>query len=173
MAIDILHLVDRLEGLIEQGRRLPFTTTVLVDEGTVLDIIDQMRISIPEEIKQAKRILQEREKVVAEAQEEGSLIIARARDEAARLVADHELRRQAQARAERVLDEARRQAQVISQGADEYAIEVLAKLAEELVTLQRTIANGIGALERRRLGGEVPPPAAADDVEPSAGAEHP
>ena len=119
----------------------------------------------------SKRILQERDKIVADAQEEGAQVIARARDEAARLVSDHELRRQAQARAERVLEEARRQAQVISQGADEYAVEVLTKLAEELVSLQRTIANGIGALERRRFGGEVPPPAPAGDAEPAADAE--
>ncbi len=150
MAIDILHLVDRLEALIEQGRRVPLTSKVIVDEGTLLDIIDQMRISLPEEIKQAKRVQQEREQAIAEAQEEGAMIIAKAREDAARLVADHELRRQAQARAERVLDEAQRQALVIAQGADDYAAEVLAKLGEELAAIQRTVANGVVALQRRR-----------------------
>jgi vacuolar-type H+-ATPase subunit H len=150
IAIDILHLVDRLETLIEQGRRLPFTSRVFVDEGLCLDIIDQMRISIPEEIRQAKRLEQERERIVAEAQEEGGKIIAKAREDAARLVAEHELRRQAQQRAERMLAEAERQALAIRQGADDYAADVLTHLAEELLAVQRTTANGLAALEQRR-----------------------
>lgn len=154
MAIDILHLVDRLETLIEQGRRIPLTSAVIVDEGTFLDIIDQMRISIPEEIKQAKRLQQERENVIAEAQKEGAKIIAEAREDAARLVAEHELRRQAQVRAERILEEAERQAQVVRQGADDYAAGVLAKLGQELEALQRTIANGLVTLDQRRRGGQ-------------------
>lgn len=153
-AIDILHLVDRLETLIERGHRIPLTRLVAVDEGTCLDIIDQMRISLPEEIKQAKRIQQERENIVAEGQEEGARIIARAREEAARLVADHELRRQAQQRAERILADAERQAQAIRQGADDYAADILAGLAEELAAVQRTTANGLAALEQRRKQAE-------------------
>jgi vacuolar-type H+-ATPase subunit H len=150
MAIDILHLVDRLEQLIEQGRRIPFSSSVIVDEGICLDIIDQMRISIPDEIKQAKRIQQERESFVVEAQEEGARIIAKAREDAARLVAEHELRRQAQLRADRILAEAERQAEAICQGADDYAMDVLTRLSQELAAVQRTTANGLAALEQRR-----------------------
>ena len=171
MAIDILHLVDRLEKLIEQGRHLPFTSAVLVDERACLDIIDQMRISIPEEIKQAKRLQQEREELIARAHQEGAEIIAKAQADAARLVVEHEIRRQAQERADRILQEAERQAQAIRQGGDDYAQDVLIRLAEELVTVQRTIANGLAALEQRRrrgvetradrvsTGGSLPPPA--------------
>jgi vacuolar-type H+-ATPase subunit H len=166
MAIDILHLVDRLEALVEQGRRLPLTSAVVIDEGTFLDIIDQMRISIPEEIKQAKRIEQERERIIAEAHAEAARIISQGREDAARLVADHELRRQAQEQAERMLEEARRQAQAIRQGADDYAAEVLAKLSDEVAGLQRVITNGLVALGQRRKaapggqpGGPEGPPA--------------
>lgn len=150
MAIDILHLVDRLEELVEQGRRLPLTSAVVIDEGTFLDIVDQMRISIPEEIKQAKRIEQERDEIIARAHAEAARIISQGREDAARLVAEHELRRQAQEQAERMLEEARRQAQAIRQGADDYAAEVLAKLSEEVANLQRVITNGLVALGQRR-----------------------
>lgn len=157
MAIDILQLVDRLEALVERGRRLPFTRWVMVDEGTFLDIIDQMRISVPEEIRQARKVQQDRDKAIAEAQEEGGRIISKAREDAARLVAEHELRRQAQQQADRILDEVQRQAQAIRRGADEYAIEVLSKLAEELSALQRTISNGLQTLEERRAAGHAAP----------------
>ena len=153
MAIDILHLVDRLEALIERGGRLPFSSKVLVDEGAFLDIIDQMRISLPEEIKQAKRLQQEREKILAEAQEERVRIIAQAREDAARLVAEHVLRAQAQEQASRILEEAQRQAMAIQQGADDYASEVLTKLHDQVLAIQRTIANGLASLEQRRQAG--------------------
>lgn len=159
IAIDILHLVDRLEALVEKGRRIPFSSAILVNEGSFLDIIDQMRISIPEEIKQAKRIQMEREKILAEAQDEVARIISKAREDAARLLADHELRRQAQQRADRILEEARKQSLVVRQGADDYAVEVLVKLSEELVNIQRTIANGLVALQKRQgVPNALPPP---------------
>jgi vacuolar-type H+-ATPase subunit H len=155
IAIDILHLVDRLEALIEQGRRLPLTSAVVIDEGTFLDIIDQMRISIPEEIKQARRVHQDRDEIVSQAHGEAARIISEGREDAARLVAEHEIRRQAEEQAERILEEARRQALAIRQGADDYAAEVLAKLSEEIAALQRTITNGLVALGQRR--GDQPP----------------
>lgn len=156
IAIDILYLVDRLEALVERGRRLPLTSTVMVDAKALLHIIDQMRISIPEEIKQAKRAQEEREEIIAQAREEANRIIAKAREDAARLVADHELRRQAQEQADRILDEAQRQAQSIRQGADDYAVGVLAHLREELIALQRTVANGMVALEQRKKTPQAP-----------------
>lgn len=156
MAIDILHLVDRLEALIEQGRRLPLTSAVVVDEGTFLDIIDQMRISIPEEIKQAKRIEQERDEIIAQAHGEVARIIAEGRDDAARLVVEHEVRRQAAEQADRILEEAHRQAQAIRRGADDYAAEVLAKLSEEVAALQRQITNGLVTLGQRREAKQEP-----------------
>lgn len=154
MAIDILHLVDRLESLIEKGRHIPFSSGVVIDEGLFLDIIDQMRISIPEEIKQAKRIHQERERIIAEAHETAAKIIADAREDAARLVAEHELRRQAQERAERMLAEADRQAQAIRQGADDYAANILVQLSQQLAAIQRTTANGVAALDQRKRGAQ-------------------
>jgi vacuolar-type H+-ATPase subunit H len=150
MTIDILHLVDRLEAIIEQGRRLPLTSAVVVDERAILDIIDQMRISIPEEIKQAKRMQQEREEAIGRAQDEAARIISKGREDAVRLVAEHELRRQAQQQSERILEEAQRQAQAIRQGADDYAANVLTALSEELAATQRTVANGRAALQQRR-----------------------
>lgn len=166
MAIDILRLVDKLEALIEKGRRIPFSSAVIVSETLFLDIIDQMRISLPEEIKQARRLQQEREKVIAEAQEEAARIISKAREDAARLVAEHELRRQAQEGAERILAEAERQARAIHQGADDYAIEVLTRLSEELASIQRTVANGIAALEQRRRSPDEPGPARGQSGRP-------
>ena len=67
--MDILHLVDRLEQLVNEGRRLPLSNKVMVDEQKIWDLIDQMRISVPEEVKKAKRTNQERDRIIAQAHE--------------------------------------------------------------------------------------------------------
>jgi len=84
--MDILHLVDRLEELFNQSRPLPFTHNVIVDEDRMLDIIDQMRISIPEEVKKAQQIFSQRDRVMAQAQEEAGRKLSIAQEKADQLV---------------------------------------------------------------------------------------
>ena len=74
--MDILHLVDRLEELFNESRPVWFTHSVIVDEDRLLDLIDQMRITIPEEIKKAQQLLAQKDRIMAQAQEEGNRTIA-------------------------------------------------------------------------------------------------
>jgi len=140
-----------LEDLLSQGARVPFSNKIIVDEEPLLNIIDQMRVSIPEEIKQAKRIQQEREKEIARGREEAAQIIAQAREEAARILDEHEIRQAAEAQADRILERARLEAQDISKGAADYAAQVLRELAEHLSKLQIVVNNGLKSLERQRF----------------------
>jgi len=148
--IDILQLVDRLEELLERGWRLPMGNKVAIDEEMFLNIVDQMRITIPQEIKQAKDIQLERDKYVAQAHEEARRILAQAREDAAKQLDDHELRKAAQAQADKILKQAQLEAERIRQGADEYAEAKLKELGRQVGQLQTVIKNGLDALERRR-----------------------
>ena len=67
IAIDVLYLVDRLEALLNKGWRVPMSAKTMIDEDEFLDIVDQMRIAFPEEIKQAKKIVQDRDHIIAQA----------------------------------------------------------------------------------------------------------
>jgi hypothetical protein len=67
--MDILHLVDRLEEILNQSRPFPFTHNVIVDEEKILDLIDQMRVAIPEEVKKSQQVLAQRDRILAQAQE--------------------------------------------------------------------------------------------------------
>jgi hypothetical protein len=78
--MDILHLVDRLEELFNESRALPFTRNVVVDEDKMLDIIDQMRVAIPEEVKKAQQMLAQKDRVMAQAQEEATRIVSLAKE---------------------------------------------------------------------------------------------
>ena len=148
--IDILHLIDRLEDLLEHGWRIPLGNKVAIDEGMFLNIIDQMRIVIPQEIKQAREVQQERDRYVAQAHEEARRIIAQAREDAARELDEHKLRKAADTQAEAIHQRAQQEAARIRSGADEYAETKLKELAANLSQLQTVIQNGINLLENRR-----------------------
>jgi len=82
--MDILYLVDRLENLIANSKRMPLVNQIMIKEGDILNIVDQMRTSIPDEIKQARRIIQEKERILAQAQSDASTLLTRAREETER-----------------------------------------------------------------------------------------
>ncbi len=146
--IDILNLVDRLEELLDRGMRLPFGK-VAIEEEACLNIIDQMRISIPQEIKRAKEIQDERDKYVAQANEEARRIIAQAREDAARLLDEHKLREAAEAQAEAILKRAQEDAARVRQAADEYVAGKLEEFGQQLAKLQQQVQNGLEVLGRQ------------------------
>jgi cell division septum initiation protein DivIVA len=148
--IEIQHLVDRLESLLNESWRIPLTSNRIINEEEYLDIIDQMRITIPAGIKQAKRIQQERERIIAQAQEEAERIVTLAREQAANLTNEHEVLKTAEAKAEALLEQAQQQAEDIKAGADDYVIEVLSELEEQLMVFLTTVRNGLEAVQRER-----------------------
>lgn len=172
--MDILYLVDRLENLLAGSRRMPLVNQIIVKESDILNIIDQMRTSIPEEIKQARRTNQDRERILAQAQAEATAIkeriaaqaqmdasslLAQASEEAAQLVEREEILRQAQGRAEHILRLAEERAQeLVSQAeertdhlkkdADSYVTETLRNLREHLTSVETEVSRTILSIER-------------------------
>ena len=148
--IEIQHLVDRLESLLNKSWLIPLTSNRIINEEEYLDIIDQMRITIPAEIKQAKRMQQERERIIAQAQEEAERIVAQAREQAASITNEHEVLRVAEAKTEALLKEAQQQAEDVRAGADDYVLEVLSELEEQLMAFLTTVRNGLKAVQSER-----------------------
>ena len=171
-----MQLVDRLEELIEQGRRWPLSNGVLVDREAMLNILDQMRISVPREIRRSQELETEREKYVARAQQDARAILEQAREDAARLLDEQEIKRQAEINARRILERARREARETRVGADAYAAQVLGELDRHVQQVARTIRNGLRALHGLREEGEAESqaeatPAQEDGQEQSAPVE--
>jgi len=148
--IEIQHIVDRLESLLNESWLIPLTSNRIINEEEYLDIIDQMRITIPAEIKQAKRIQQERERIIAQAQEEAERIVAQAREQAASITHEHEVLKTAETKAEALLKQAQQQAEDVKAGADDYVVEVLSELEEQLMAFLTTVRNGLKAVQRER-----------------------
>ena len=147
--MDILHLVDRLEELFNESRPIPLTSNVIVDEDRMLDLIDQMRIAIPEAVKDAQKMVAEKDRTLAQAQEEANRTIRIARDKSDGMLDRDSIVEAAQARADQVLDQARLDAEMIRQEADDYTLESLTALEIELERLNNQVRNGIRALKEQ------------------------
>jgi len=175
--MDILHLVDRLEELFNESRTVPFTRNAVVDEDKMLDIIDQMRVTIPNEVKQAQQILAQRDRFLAQAQEEATRIVALAREKSEQMIEHETIVKSAMSRADQILAQARLDAQATRRDADDYVVEGLQRLDAEITRLQSQVRNGIRKLEEERLHAPAPaaplPPASepAAEVEPEQAPE--
>jgi len=122
--VDILYLVDRLENLIASSRRMPLFNQIMVKEADILNIIDQMRTAIPEEIKQARRINLEKERILAQAQADASSLLSRAREESERVMNREGLLRAAEERSKDMMRQAEEQAEQLKIEADAYVPEM-------------------------------------------------
>ena len=157
--MDILQLIDRLEELFNQSKSIPLTRNVMVDEDRMLDIIDQMRIAIPEEVKKAQQLLGQRDRVLAQAQEEANRTLEIARQKADQLVTKDMVAQEAARRAELILSQARTDAENIRIDADDYVLDSLNQLQAELERISNQVANGIRTVkdEQSRRAPVSPP----------------
>ena len=154
--MDILYLLDQLAEVRGAGSRLPLTSRTLVDEQEILDILDQIRVSIPDELKAARRLTQDRDQVIADAHAEAERTLRQADAQAAERVAEHNLVRLAEQRAADIEDRALRQAADVRREADAYAYRVLQKLREQVAQVAQTVDRGLSELEARNVQPEVP-----------------
>ena len=148
--MDILHLVDRLEELFNQSRPLPFTHSVIVNEDRMLDIIDQMRISIPDEVKKAQQIFSQKDRVLAQAQEEAGRKLTIAQEKADQLMEKDFIVQDAQKRAAVIIEQTQIEMENIRVGADQYAIDKLGELERSVQLLMNQIHNGLRVLEENQ-----------------------
>jgi len=136
------------------------TNSVVVDQVSALDLIDQLRVAVPEEVRQAKRINEETTRLVERAQEEAERVLARAQEQAAFLIEERELTRAAELRSQQIIAQGNHDADDIRRGADQYAAAVLVRLEGECVKALQSIRRGITMLDDRHPDDPAPAPAA-------------
>ncbi|MBT3322266.1 MAG: hypothetical protein HN392_08265 [Anaerolineae bacterium] len=146
--MDILHLIDRLEELFNESRALPFTHNVIVDEDRMLDIIDQMRIAIPDEVKKAQQMLNQSDRILAQAEEKANRTTVLAEEKANEMTSEDVLIEKAKLRADNVLEQARADAAATRMDADNYVVETLSGVEDELSRLLNQVHNGIRELQK-------------------------
>lgn len=139
-----------MESLIANGKPLPLTKNAIIDREQALNLIDELRVAVPEEVRAAKRINQEGERIIEQAQEEAERVVARAQEQAAFLIGERGLTEAAEAESRRIVADAEDDGDSVRRGADEYAAGVMAALEAEVGRTLRGIERGIEVLEERR-----------------------
>src|SRR5437762_712965 len=142
--MDVLVLIDKLDDLVHNAKQVPLTDQVRVDKEEIYDILDQMRATIPEEIKQARWIVKERQEMLAEAKREAERIVKEARERQSQLVSQQE-----------VIEDARAREREIRLGAEDYADEILNTLEVNLSKFIAAVQRGRERLQGRDEPAEV------------------
>lgn len=148
--MSIYRVIDKLEAYVKDGTVLPLKYRILSEERLV-EFIEKMRSTLPEEVGRAKLIAKDKDRVLREAQEKAQSIVSEASNAHAALIDDHEIARQAQRTAEIVLREPEEKALKIRAGADAYAAQVLLDLDSRLATAMGSVKKGLDALTNSRV----------------------
>ena len=144
--MDIEQLIDALEDKIDSCTTKPIWGRGIIDKDELLDMIQDIRMKYPDEMKQAKWVKEERQRIINDAQKEAAGIIKAAEDKIAAMVNEHDITQQAYEKANQIVDSAQKNSHEIRVGANQYADDVLRALEEELIKTAETIrANRNGS----------------------------
>jgi vacuolar-type H+-ATPase subunit H len=136
-----------MEYLVHHARHVPFSSQVMVDEDEIMELLDQLRFNLPEEIKQATWTVGEQQRLINEAHAEAARIMARANERAEQALRDHEILRRAERQAQQTVREARVRSEEIIRESELYALQQLQQLEAHLSRTLGTVKRGVEALQ--------------------------
>jgi cell division septum initiation protein DivIVA len=143
--LDVLELIDQLEDIIENSASIPMSGKVIVSKGDLLDILKDIRLKLPDSLKQAQWITQEKQKILIDAQRQADAIIKETDYRLKREIEHHDITAEANRRAAEIVNTAQRNAKDIRLGAKEYADQLLSDLERKLDE------NGSGLSEKLQI----------------------
>jgi hypothetical protein len=156
--IDIINVVDRLETLINASKVMPVGGSLLIDKKKIMELVDQLRLSIPQEMKAAEEVLAQKDQIINSAMVEARRAKTKAEDEFREKLNQNELRkraeemlREAEQRAARIIEQAEAESQARRTEADAYALRCLRAFERELITLNGSVRKGIDLLAGNAL----------------------
>jgi hypothetical protein len=129
---DVLVLLDRLEELVGVGRRMPFSTRVMVEEEEFLGLLDQIRAAVPREILHAQRVVEERADIITSAQHEAAKILDHARTQAEYIISEQGVMNEARQRGEEYLRQVELEQRRSIGQIDEYALQQIGRVEEAI-----------------------------------------
>ncbi len=137
----VLQLLDELEEILDNSRAVPFSNKVSVDKEEIYDIISEIRMKLPNELKQSKWVVEERNKILIDAQKEADEIVKNAEDKVLRLVEENEVTKKAYDQAAAIIDSAKKTAKEMRLGAIEYSEDMLSEAESKLKELKDVVYN--------------------------------
>lgn len=139
--MEIFALLETLEDILEKGKTVPFTEKCIVEKNELLDIIKEIRLNLPDELKQAKWIREERERIIAEAQKDAEDIVKEAENRIISMIDEHEITRKAYAKKNEIIAEANEMYREYSKDAANYVDGILGNIEENMVQLAKSLGG--------------------------------
>ena len=139
--MEIFTLLETLEDILEKSRSVPFSNKCIIDKEEVLELIKEVRLKLPDELKQAKWIKEERQRILVEAQNEAGDIIKEAENRIISMIDEHEITRKAYEQKAQIIETANEMAREISSGTKDYADQLLEKLEVILADALKTVQS--------------------------------
>jgi hypothetical protein len=140
--MDALEIIDRIEELLDKSKRVPFTSNIMIGENGIYELLDELRNVLPEEFRQARWIVKEREGMIEESKRQAERIIREAKERSEMLVTETEILKNASRKAEDLLSIAEAKSRTIRLEAEDYADEKLAGLEAALHKILVAIEKG-------------------------------
>lgn len=137
--MEIFTLLETLEDIIENSRNVPFSAKGIVDKEELLDIIKEIRIKLPDELKQAKWVKEERQRILVEAQKEADDIVKEAENRIISMIDEHEITRKANETAEEIIEKAKKESKEIRLASLKYADDMLSRVERDINEISNRI----------------------------------
>ena len=131
--MDMEQIMNEIQEKIKNCRTIPFWGRGIIDKDEIVDMLEEMKSKFPEEMRQAKWVKEERQRIISDAQKEAAAMIKATEEKIAAMVNEHDITQQAYAKANQIIDSAQQNSREIRLGANQYADDVLRALEEELV----------------------------------------
>ncbi len=144
--MEILKMIDMLEDKIDHARTIPLFNRILIDKEELFKSIDDIRMKLPEDLKQARMVKDERKRIIADAEAEAEKIIAEAKEKAAAMVQEHEITKAAVEQSGQIIDEASRKARDLRAGANNYVTTLLTQTEEKISRSQEIVRNALSEM---------------------------
>ena len=135
----VLQLLDELEEVLDSSRAGPFSNKVSIDKEEIYDIISEIRMKLPNELKQSKWVIEERNKILIDAQREADEIVKTAEERVVRMIDENEVTKKAYEQAAAIIDSAKKTSKEMRLGAMEYAEEMLSDAENKLKELKAVV----------------------------------
>ena len=139
--MEIFTLLDSLEDLIENSKKVPLSEKSIISQEEVLDLIKEIRLKLPDELKQAKWVKEERDRILNEAQKEADDVVKEAENRIISMIDEHEITKKAYDQKAKIIETANEMSREISKGTKEYADSVLAGIEVALQDAMKVIQN--------------------------------
>ena len=146
--MDILNLLERIEDIIEDASKFPLSSKVMIDKEEVLEVINEIRLKMPDEINRASWVAKERQRILNEAQNEAEELVSKVTEQQKTLIEESEITRQAKKYANQLIQEAEQKANEMKSGAYDYSDEILSKLQEKIREINNIIEDNREVLKK-------------------------